>query len=231
MEIAPGVYSLGQSKGFEVHAFLIDDGGEGLTLIDTLFDADPKIILDQIAVCGRTITDLRRILLTHAHRSHLGGLAELKQRSGAAVYSHEWEADIVAGERPAQQVSWVPKDSFKTYMFQLGNNLNVAHHPACQVDHFLTGGEELGPVQVLHTPGHSPGHLAFYSPDRRVLFTGDTVVTSPWFMPGWRGFTLNARQQGASVHRLAELEADVLAVGHGEPVTSDGSRRLRSLLA
>ena len=96
MEIAPGVYSLSQSKGFDVHAFLLDDGA-GLTLIDTLFDADAKIILNQISAMGQTVTDLKRIVLTHGHRSHLGGLAELKRQSGAPIYSHEWEADIIAG--------------------------------------------------------------------------------------------------------------------------------------
>lgn len=44
---------------------------------------------------------LKHILLTHAHRSHLGRLAELKRMSGATVYAHEWEADIIAGERKA----------------------------------------------------------------------------------------------------------------------------------
>ena len=229
MEIAPGVYSLSQSKGFDVHAFLLDDG-DGLTLIDTLFDADARIILDQISALGQTVTDLKRIVLTHGHRSHLGGLAELKRQSGAPVYSHEWEADIIAGERKAQCVSWRPQDPLVTYHFQVGNNLNLSKHPPCPVDHFLRGGEQFGPVEVLHTPGHSPGHLAFYWPERRLLFTGDAVVTSPKFMAGWPGFTLNARQQAESLRRLAEYEADILAVGHGEPVLADGIERLRNLL-
>ena len=229
MEIAPGVYSLSQSKGFDVHAFLLDDG-DGLTLIDTLFDADARVILDQISALGQTVTDLKRIGLTHGHRSHLGGLAELKRQSGAPVYSHEWEADIIAGERKAQCVSWRPQDPLVTYHFQVGNNLNLSKHPPCEVDHFLRGGEQFGPVEVLHTPGHSPGHLAFYWPERRVLFTGDAVVTSPKFIAGWPGFTLNARQQAESLRRLAEYEADILAVGHGEPVMADGTARLRGLL-
>lgn len=74
METAPGLYSMGQSMGGNVHAFLLDDGKE-LTLIDSLFDAD-------------------------AYRSHL---------SGAQVYAHEWEADIIAGERPSQPVSLWPQ--------------------------------------------------------------------------------------------------------------------------
>src|SRR5665809_43698 len=101
MQIAAGAYSVGQKMGGHVHAFLFDDGGE-LTLIDTLFDTDAHVVLDYIRRLGRSPTDVKRIALTHAHRSHLGGLAELKRLSGATVYAHEWEADIIAGERAAQ---------------------------------------------------------------------------------------------------------------------------------
>ena len=104
MEIAPGVYSMGQRKGGRVHAFLLDDGTD-LTLIDTLYDTDAHRVLDQIGRIGRTVTDLKRIVLTHAHRSHLGGLAELKRRSGATIHAHEWEADIIAGDRKGQAVA------------------------------------------------------------------------------------------------------------------------------
>lgn len=229
MEIAPGVFSMTQDKGFEVHAFLIDTGN-GLVLIDTLFDYNPVIIATQIRAIGRTLSDLDAIILTHAHRSHLGGLAALKRLSGATVYSHEWEADIIAGERSAQSVSWVPQDPFVTYHYQLGNNLGLSSHPPCKVDQTLRGGEEFGPLSVIHTPGHSPGHLAFWHRDGKVLFTGDAVVTSPKFMGGWPAFTLNKRQQAESLQRLAEYDAITLAVGHGSPILSDGQARLRSLL-
>src|SRR5690242_14794113 len=91
LQIAPGVYSMSQEAGGHVHAFLLDDGGE-LTLIDTLFDSDARQILDVILKLGRTPKHLKNIVLTHGHRSHLGGLAALKRVSGATVYSHEWEA-------------------------------------------------------------------------------------------------------------------------------------------
>lgn len=229
MQLAPGVYSLGVAKGFESHAFLVE-GDDGLTLIDTLFDADARVIVNQIDAIGRRLADLKHIVLTHAHRSHLGGLAMLKRASGATVYSHGWEADIIGGERAAQQVSWRPQDPFVTYHFQIGNNLNVSRHTPCHVDRMVEDGDRVGPLEVVHTPGHTPGHLAFWLPAQRILFCGDAVVTSPRFMAGWPGFVLNKRQHAASLVKMAGFDADILAFGHGEPITEGGAARLRGLL-
>lgn len=230
MQLAPGVYSLGVAKGFETHAFLIEDGGE-LTLIDTLFDADARVILNQIRAIGRSPTDLKHIVLTHAHRSHLGGLATLKQMSGTTVYSHAWEADIIAGERAAQQVSWRPQDPLVTYHFQIANNLNLSKHRPCPVDQSVEDGDTIGPLVVIHAPGHTPGHLAFWLAKPRILFCGDAVVTSPKFMAGWPGFVINKRQHAASLQKLADYDAAILAFGHGEPILEGGAARLRGLIA
>lgn len=129
MQVAPDIFSLGQRQGAYVHAYLLETP-DGLILIDTLFDTDGKRILQLLEKNGHAVGDLKHIIMTHAHRSHLGGLALLKDLSGATVYSHEWEADLVSGDRAAQQVSWRPQPSFRTYPFQLANNLNLTRHPA-----------------------------------------------------------------------------------------------------
>ncbi|MDQ5817482.1 MAG: MBL fold metallo-hydrolase [Actinomycetota bacterium] len=233
MEIAPGVYSLGQHKGGHVHAFLLD-GGASLTMIDTLYDTDARLIQDRISSIGRKVSDLEHIVLTHGHRSHLGGLATLKRLSDATIYSHEWEADIIAGERTAQPVTPIPMRPLLTYWrvyhLQLGAALGRGKHPPCPVDRTLRDGDQVGPVRVLHTPGHTPGHLAFWWPERRVLFAGDAIATYPKFTGGWPAFNLNERQHRASLARMAGLEAEVVAVGHGEPITAGAAERVRSLI-
>ncbi len=233
MQIAPGVYSMDQSKGGHVHAFLLDEG-TALTLIDTLFDTDARRIIDRIGSIGRSVEDLKHIVLTHAHRSHLGGLATLKELSGATVYSHAWEADIVAGERTAQPVTPVPMRPLSTYWrvyyLQLGASPGRGKHPPCPVDTTLEDGDTVGPVRVLHTPGHTPGHLAFWWPESRVLFAGDAIATYPVFGPGWPTFMLNPTQHRASLRRMAELDTAVLAVGHGDPLTAGAAERVRSLV-
>jgi glyoxylase-like metal-dependent hydrolase (beta-lactamase superfamily II) len=99
-ELAPGVHSLGGAKGGHVRAFLLDHGE--LTLVDTLFEDDARGVLEAIRALGRRPGDVARIVLSHAHRSHLGGLAALKRATGAVVLAHEWEAGIVSGDRRAQ---------------------------------------------------------------------------------------------------------------------------------
>ena len=224
---------MSQSTGGHVHAFLLDDG-EGLTLIDTLFDTDARRVLDRISAIGKSVEDLKRIVLTHAHRSHLGGLATLKNLSGATVYSHPWEADIVQGERVAQPISPVPMRPlgiyWRVYYLQFGAALGRGKHPPCPVDATLEDGDTVGPVRVLHTPGHTPGHLAFWWPERRVLIAGDAIATYPVFAPGWPVFTLNPTQHRVSLNRMAELDPEVLAVGHGDPLTAGAAVRLRSLI-
>ena len=222
MEIAPGVYSMGQRKGGRVHAFLLDSGAD-LTLIDTLYDTDARLVLDRIKSIGRAATDLY-ILLTHAHRSYLGGLAALKRLSGATVYSLAWEADIITGDRAAQPVTLRPMRPLRTYLRVYHFQLGLGKHPPCPVDRAVEDGDRVGPVRILHTPGHSPGHLAFWWPERRVLFAADAIATYPELAAGWPAFNLNEKQHRASLARMAQLEAQVVAVGHGEPITR-GRRR------
>lgn len=235
MEVAPGIHSIGQTMGGHVHAFLVDDG-TSLTLIDTLYDTDGHRVLEAIRQLGRTPADVQQIVLTHAHRSHIGGLAALKKATGATVLAHAWEADIIAGDRklPPKPSALIPMRPLRTYArvyyIQLGIALGIGKHPPCPVDRTVEDGDRIGPLEVLHAPGHSPGHLAFWWPERRALFAGDAIATWPEFAPGWSAFNLNDRQHRESLNRMAELDAEVLAVGHGEPTTDDVAARVRALV-
>jgi glyoxylase-like metal-dependent hydrolase (beta-lactamase superfamily II) len=229
MEVAPGIYTVGDGQGGRVRAHLLDDG-HGITVVDSLMAAAAHLILAELARIGRAPADIKYLIMTHAHRSHLGGLARLKALSGAPIYAHEWEADIIAAERVAQPVSSRPWRPYRTWPLQLALNLNLSKHPPVRVDEHIHEGDRIGPLTVVYAPGHSPGHLAFYWPERRALIAGDAVCTWPVFMLGWRGFMLNVRQHKASLRRLAELDSDVLLSGHGAPLPTGGAARIRAAL-
>ena len=227
-ELARDIYSLGHGKGGHVHAFLIDNDNE-LTLIDTLFEGDARLVLGAIDQLGRKPSDLKRIGITHGHRSHLGGLAALKRATGATVYAHAWEADIVSGDRRAQPVSILPQQSLRLIPFQLGLWLGIPKHTPCPVDELLDDGDTLGPLQVLHASGHSPGHLAFAWPERKFAIVGDAVATWPELCPGWHAFNLNKTQHHLTLQRLAALEATILGVGHGDPIVQGAAETMHKL--
>jgi glyoxylase-like metal-dependent hydrolase (beta-lactamase superfamily II) len=243
MQIARGVYALGHRTGRSAYlsaysrAYLLDDGTD-LTLIDTLADKDAHLVLEQLKKLNRPVTDLKRILLTHAHRSHLMGLAHLKRLSGATVCSHEWEADIIEGKLKARPVSLRPDHPLLVYPFRLGLGLG-AEHPPCDVDRSLKDGDRVGPISVIHTPGHTPGHLVYYWPEQQALFTGDDVVTWPRFGASWPGFQLDKKQFRDSLRYMAESArrlaghnppVAVIGVAHGDPITRGATDRLHSLV-
>lgn len=230
MKLPPELVPVGDRTRGYVRAFLVADGKE-LTLVDALADEHPFLILAAIRRMGRSIADLKRIWVTHAHFSHLCGLTRLKELSGATVCSHEWEADIVSGDRKAQRVSIFPRRPLRAYIpFQLGLALGLGDHKPCEVDDTLADQYEQGGLTVLHTPGHTPGHLSFWSEKHQVLLSGDAIVTWPELAAGWDSFTLNERQRRASLRRMADLAPKAVGVGHGDPITENAADTVNSLL-
>src|SRR4029077_17020838 len=112
MELAPGIFTVGDETWGHVRAFLVE-AEDGLTLVDTLGYEHPFLILAAIRKMGRPISDLKRIWLTHAHYSHLVGLAALQKLRGPRVGAHEWEADIVRGDRKSQRVPILPRRPYE----------------------------------------------------------------------------------------------------------------------
>ena len=229
-KLPPGIWEIGNKCGGWVRAFLVEDGAE-LTLIDTLYPESARLVKEQIHRLGRPASSLKHIVLTHAHRAHLGGLAELKRWSGATIHAHEWEADIIAGERKPQAVTILPRRPLKAWIpWQVGLALGLGRHPTCPVDEHVADEQQIGSLTALHTPGHTPGHLSLYRDEQRFLIAGDAIATWPRFEAGWPAFTLNEREHRASLCRMAGLDLDFVGVGHGDPITHDASDRVHSLL-
>ena len=94
----------------------------------------------------------------------------------------------------------------------------------------MSDGATIGPLEVLHLPGHSPGHLGFHWAERGLVIAGDAIATWPRFEAGWPAFNLNIEQHRESIRRLASLDASIVGVGHGDPVIQDASARVHQLV-
>jgi glyoxylase-like metal-dependent hydrolase (beta-lactamase superfamily II) len=119
--------------------------------------------------------------------------------------------------------------SLRLIPFQLGLWLGRPKHVPSPVDELLKDGDAFGPLEVLYAPGHSPGHLAFWWPERRFLIAGDGVATWPELCPGWHSFNLNRPQHHATLQRLAALDAAIVGVGHGDPITEGAQDKVHGL--
>ena len=235
MKIAPGIYEVGAVKrgyfkaGY-TKAFIVEYE-DGIIVVDTLYDDDAQLILDEISRIGKTPQDIKHILMTHAHRGHMGGMAALKRLSGAPIYAHEWEADIIAGDRAVQAPDIFVPDPIQTWPIIFFGNLTLRwnKHKGVPVDQLIDEGDKVGPLQVLYTPGHTPGHLAFLWPEQKALFSGDAFVTWPKIDPGWRNTMLNVPQSWETLDRMASLDVELICPGHGTSITKGGSAVMKAV--
>jgi glyoxylase-like metal-dependent hydrolase (beta-lactamase superfamily II) len=206
MEIVPGVHTIDNlSMG---RAYLAVDV-DRVTVIDTGLKGSAERVLRAVEAAGRKPQDVRQIVITHHHGDHAGSLAELAERTGAQVMVHALDAPIVRGDRPP------PGPSSGGLLKPLLARMAQAA-PAARVDRELSDGDEidaLDGIQVVHTPGHTPGSICLYSPKRRLLFVGDTAANLFRLRGpiGW--FTEDMAQAKESIRKLATLDFEVVFFG------------------
>ncbi|MFF3316117.1 MBL fold metallo-hydrolase [Streptomyces sp. NPDC003035] len=218
IEITPRLYLLHFSIG---QAYLWRDEEE-LTLIDAGWVDSAREIETAIRGAGLDPAALRRIVLTHCHRDHVGSAQELADRFGAEILAHRLDAPVIRGEAPVPEPVLL---DWEIPLYEHGMTVPVA--PATRVDRELEDGDVLdfgGGAVVVHTPGHTPGSLAVHLPEHGVLFTGDTVATVQGVT--FSVFHVDRELAMESMRRMAELKPSVLCCGHGDPVTTDTARRL-----
>ena len=206
---------------------------EGLTLVDSGMAGNADRIIGQIEEAGYRLSQLHTIVLTHAHADHARSAAELARRSGAAVVAHQDEAPYIKQTEPMPAASPAQR-----LMNWLGERFMFRSSP-CQVDRLVGDGdlvEALGGMRVIHMPGHTPGSMALYQPERQILFCGDALFNANPLTgrPGLRFplalATVDRAQARASVGKLSALPIEVLCCGHGEPIVGGAGEQICALL-
>jgi glyoxylase-like metal-dependent hydrolase (beta-lactamase superfamily II) len=209
----------------QAYAWTDDDGV-------TLIDAGPVGAGDEVRTALRSIgvdaDAVQRIVLTHGHGDHAGSLAEIQTWSDATVVAHHREAPYVQGEETIPDPVLVEWE--RPLFAQVGGHLSP---PPAKVHQQVKDGDILpfgGGARVIAVPGHTAGSIALHLPDEGVLFTGDTVAS-------YEGevilgvFNRDRTETIASLAKLAQLDTDIVAFGHGDPVDSAGGSRLQTLAA
>jgi len=211
----PVVDGVGRIPGGFVNSYTFQQGDETY-LIDTGFRRNAKPIVRAFQNANVPLARVGKVLLTHHHLDHMGGAAYLLQNMSAPLACHADDAAFVDGRA---------KPSMPLLM-----RLFARVRPA-PVALTLKDGDQVGPLRVVHAPGHTPGEVAFYHPARKILFSGDSVVERDGrlTLPAAK-YAANLDQAVRSLTRLRELDVEVLLPGHGVPVMRDFTALLDDLV-
>jgi glyoxylase-like metal-dependent hydrolase (beta-lactamase superfamily II) len=190
-EAAPGI-----TRGLAyVLPYFISSRGDNL-LLDCGWNTEEALraVSKQLHQIGASVEDLQRLVITHSHPDHCGLAGRLKSESGCEIALHELERDSLHGRCSSEDElrvrfdKWcahcgVPNAERENLAFE-GLPTSLFGTPT-QADVYLKGGEILQvgdfALEVIWTPGHTPGHVCLYEHNHGILFTGDHVL--PWITP------------------------------------------------
>lgn len=172
-------------------------GVEEVTVIDTGAGDQINAVVPKLKTLDLDPRRVKQVVLTHTHPDHTGGVEELAGTSSPVLFLHEEEASNI--------------ETFGLSVSKLKDG-----------DLITAGGRTLN---IIHTPGHSPGAICLHDPKDKILFSGDTVFPEGGFgrtdLPGGESYKLIE-----SLERLAELEVDFILPAHMEPVRWEAKAHL-----
>jgi glyoxylase-like metal-dependent hydrolase (beta-lactamase superfamily II) len=224
MKIAPGIHRLGD-KGL-VNSYLVEESGE-VTIIDAGVPGFYRDIEGELRLMGRTVADVRALVLTHGHSDHIGFAEKLRRDRKVPVSVHELDAALARGEVPNPSKGFGPIKlgpllGFLWFTILRGGLRTPKLH---EVATFGDGAtlDVPGSPRVILTPGHTPGSAALHVSSLGALFVGDALATYA-VTTGARGpqvapFTADPVEAVASLPRLEGISADLVLPGHGDPWT------------
>jgi glyoxylase-like metal-dependent hydrolase (beta-lactamase superfamily II) len=219
MQIASGLHRVGSPI---VNSYLIVNG-DGVTIIDAGLPGYWKPLQAELAAIGKSLADVRALILTHGDTDHIGFAARLHRETGIIPYIHEADIDRARLQVKKPNFGWGPVKigPLAGFLWYSARNGGLRIPPATELQTVSDGTvlDVPGTPRIIHTPGHTPGSIAVHVPAVDTVFLGDTMTTRN-VLTGVTGpkpapFTLEPGQALASLERLDGIDATWVLPGHG----------------
>lgn len=198
MKVSDNIYMLDSSIGS--HVYLIK--GEEIILIDTGLPFMRQGILKEIKSMGIELTEIKHILITHHDIDHIGNAFILQQLTGAKIWASREDIPYIYGD--------IDRSSFKKYfkyIFKLKVPKNINPYQS---------GENINGIEIIPTPGHTPGHVSFLYHD--ALFTGDLLENKGGKLkPYPSAWNWDNEVMAKSVEKVAGMAVKWICPAHGKP--------------
>ncbi len=208
-QINPGIWQITFHFPVTVNCWLYEDSG-GLTLVDSANPWNTSTILEAVGILEMP---LKRVIVTHAHPDHAGTAASISSKTGADVFVHEDDLPYLRGD---ECLSTAPGRFFCRSVLQAGRRFGILNPTPVPNAIGVQNNESIGNLQVIHTPGHTPGSISLWSESARAMFVGDNVSNSFNLLRFNDSiFTLDTKMLRESLQRYVEFPVQLVLPGHG----------------
>ncbi|HEY6013590.1 MAG TPA: MBL fold metallo-hydrolase [Candidatus Limnocylindrales bacterium] len=235
MQLSSSLHRLGSSL---VNSYLVEEGGL-VTIVDTGLPGFWRDLPAELAAMGRSLDDVRGVVLTHGDTDHIGFAERIRRERGVPVFVHELDAARARGAVKKPMSGWGPVKLGPLAGFLVYG----ARHGALRITYLadvatFADGDTLdlpGSPRIIHLPGHTPGSVAVHVPAVDAVFMGDAFTTRSVLTgevgPRPAPFTLDPAQARASLAKLDAIDATWVLPGHGEPWSGGLAEALRLIRA
>jgi len=221
-----------------IHPVVLWDSRDGATLVDTGYPGQLPDIERALGEQGVRLAEVKRILLTHQDVDHIGSAEPLVAATGAEVFAHAADTPYIQGEKRLVKMDPARfEERLKALPEALRDQarLMISALPTVKVTRVLQGGEQVpvhGGIDVIPTPGHTPGHVCYYVRALQLLIAGDALRVDADELQGPSPTaTPDLPTALASLGRLAPLTIRAVVCYHGGYYDRSPGERIRELAA